>query len=500
MPFAATAREREYQASTWSALDGGMPVRRRTSGGLARQAVYVVIDLMMLCLGSITIYWMRFGAIRLGVSLSGGVGTAARVLLIHGYGGFLLLYAALVVLACVSQDLYRTPRELNSLTETWAVSKAIGLATAVLVLFIFTSGNKEISRLVVICSGLMNIVTFSGWRYAKRRYVSRRLSQGIGTRCALIVGAGKPGRELAACLEQNHELGYRVCGFLDVHPNGDSRVLGSISDLRRVALAEFADDVFVTSPADREMVKKVFVEACSLRLDLHVVPDLYDGLGRNAPIRTIGGFPSLLIHGQPIPAFGLAVKRFIDVLLSAWGLVLTAPILALSAIWIRWDSPGPILYPAYRVGKKGRRFRCYKLRTMIVQADAEKEKLRKRNQRNGPFFKLENDPRVTRSGRWLRKHSIDEIPQLLNVLLGEMSLVGPRPHPLDDVERYQFEDLRRLEVKPGVTGLWQIKGRSDPSFETSMALDLEYIEKWSLWLDFRILIETIPVIFRAEGR
>src|SRR3974390_553153 len=137
MPFAATARKREYRASTWTALDSDTSVRR-TSGGLARQALYVAIDLVMLCVGAISVYWMRFGAIRLGTGLGGVAGTAFRVMLIHGYGGFLVLYAALVVLACVSQDLYRTPRELSALTETWAVSKAIGLATAVLVLFIFT--------------------------------------------------------------------------------------------------------------------------------------------------------------------------------------------------------------------------------------------------------------------------------------------------------------------------------------------------------------------------
>ena len=152
-----------------------------------------------------------------------------------------------------------------------------------------------------------------------------------------------------------------------------------------------------------------------------------------------------------------------------------------------------------RVGIKGRRFRCYKLRTMVEEADAQKDVLRKTNERNGPFFKMENDPRVTRCGRLLRKFSIDELPQLLNVLRGEMSLVGPRPHPVDDFERYTIEHLRRLDVKPGVTGLWQVTARRDPSFETNMILDLEYIENWSLRLDLTILLKTIPAVFRAEG-
>src|SRR5437879_6731018 len=136
---------------------------------------------------------------------------------------------------------------------------------------------------------------------------------------------------------------------------------------------------------------------------------------------------------------------------------------------------------------------------MIDDADAKKEKLRKSNERNGPFFKMENDPRITRSGRWLRKFSIDELPQLVNVLRGEMSLVGPRPHPVDDYEHYTLEHLRRLDVKPGMTGLWQVTARRDPSFETNMKLDLEYIENWSLGMDLKILAKTIPVVLGAEG-
>jgi lipopolysaccharide/colanic/teichoic acid biosynthesis glycosyltransferase len=213
----------------------------------------------------------------------------------------------------------------------------------------------------------------------------------------------------------------------------------------------------------------------------------------------MAGLPVIELHGQPIPAVGLAVKRVMDVVLSVAGLLLSAPLLALAAIWIRLDSPGSVIYSAPRIGKKGSTFRCHKLRTMQVDADSVKEKLRKQNERNGPFFKMENDPRITRSGRWLRTFSIDELPQLVNVLLGEMSLVGPRPHPLDDYERYTIEHLRRLDVKPGITGSWQVTARSDPSFETNMKLDLEYIENWSLRMDLRILLKTIPAVLRAEG-
>jgi exopolysaccharide biosynthesis polyprenyl glycosylphosphotransferase len=356
------------------------------------------------------------------------------------------------------------------------------------------------SRLVVVLTGAQNFVSLSGWRYLKRKIVIRRTLRGIGISRVLVVGFGKMGRSLASWLTDNPHLGYSVCGFLDTHRNGDAQVLGTINDLRSVALAHFVDELFVTLPADGELVKETFLEARRLGLNLHVVPDIYDGLGWRAALHMIGGFPVMDLHEHPIPAFGLAVKRVADVLGASIGLTLAAPILALAALWIRLDSPGPAFYTALRVGWKGRKFRCYKLRTMVIQADQQKNGLRSMNERNGPFFKMNNDPRITRCGRWLRKFSFDELPQLWNVLIGNMSLVGPRPHPVDDFERYDLEHLRRLDVKPGMTGLWQVKARHDPSFATNVALDLQYIENWNLLLDLKILLSTVPALLRAEGR
>jgi lipopolysaccharide/colanic/teichoic acid biosynthesis glycosyltransferase len=173
--------------------------------------------------------------------------------------------------------------------------------------------------------------------------------------------------------------------------------------------------------------------------------------------------------------------------------------MALIALLIRLDSPGPVFYTAERAGAKGRRFRCYKFRSMVTNADHLKDDLRARNQREGPIFKIVGDPRITRIGRFLRRYSLDELPQLWNVLRGEMSLVGPRPHPVDEVNHYELHHYRRLDVKPGITGLWQITARHSPSFDLNMHLDLTYIENWSLRLDLRILLSTARVLFVAEG-
>jgi exopolysaccharide biosynthesis polyprenyl glycosylphosphotransferase len=481
----------------------GEEIARGSSGrlrvGLVRQIVYVAIDVAMVWLGGVLVYWLSFDFhVERGFSVAPAGGFVAHMLS-PAYPGFLALYAALIVLACKSQHLYRTPKEVSAIGESTTVLKAVGLATALFVMFVFASGNREISRVTVACAGVLNVFTLAGWRYAKRWYVLRRVSRGECSSRVLIVGAGPTGRALAAWLEANGHLGYSVCGFVDPHQNGDARVLGSLNDFRRVALEQFVDQVFVALPADREVVKEIFVEARRLRLDMNVVPDLYDGLGWHAPMHAIGGFPVLELHGQPIPAFGLAAKRVLDVLLGIVGFGLSLPIMGLAALWIVLDSPGPVFYSALRIGRKGKKFRCYKLRTMVAGADLAKEELRRSNERNGPFFKMEKDPRITQSGFWLRRFSVDELPQFINVIRGDMSLVGPRPHPLDDVELYRAEDLRRLDVKPGVTGLWQVTARRDPSFETNMALDLEYIERWSLALDFKILLKTLPVVLRAEG-
>jgi exopolysaccharide biosynthesis polyprenyl glycosylphosphotransferase len=229
------------------------------------------------------------------------------------------------------------------------------------------------------------------------------------------------------------------------------------------------------------------------------VPDLYDGLAWNSPIEYIGQFPTLPLHRGEVPMLGMVMKRILDIVASSVTLVLTLPVLIAIAIAVHADSDGPIFYMSERIGKKGRVFRCIKFRTMVSDAEKRRTEVLHMNERDAVLFKITNDPRITRLGRFLRKYSLDELPQLLNVLRGDMSLVGPRPPIASEVKRYELNHLRRLDVVPGITGLWQVQARQDPSFDSYISLDRAYIENWSLWLDVKILVRTIGVVASGTG-
>lgn len=463
--------------------------------GLPVQIAYAVIDCALVGLVGALVFSSWSGVF----GFAGSTGRILESLTLGPHWAFIFAYTVAVVLSCISQDLYRTPRDRGVLEESLMVWKAVGLATAVLVLFLFAFQAQGITRISLLALGAFTGVTLSGWRYLKRRLILHRTLRGIGVFRVLIVGAGRIGRALAASLEANPSLGYQVCGFLDTERSSDPQVLGGLNELERVLAEQFIDELFLTPPIEPQVVKQFVLVARRFRLGLKVVPDLYDGIGWRAPVHAVGGFPVLQLNENPLPGLGVAAKRILDVALATGGLLLTAPLLLVLAVIIRLDSPGSPFYPAVRVGYKARPFRCWKLRTMLAGADNWKETLRSTNERAGPWFKMRNDPRVTGVGRWLRKFSLDELPQLWNVLRGEMSMVGPRPHPLDDFNRYKPEHLRRLDVKPGLTGLWQVTARRDPSFATNLALDLEYIENWSLRLDLEILFRSLWELWKGSG-
>ena len=461
---------------------------------------FLLADLFGIALSTFLAYLLRFGlTVTLPVS-RGGHAPLHSFPEPREYFGFLLLYGCLMILFCQGFDLYRPLPGRTGIDESLAVFEAGVLATVVLITSIYLT-KQDISRLVVGLSGVLAASILISWRLFYHRRIEYRVSKKRGLRNVLIVGAGSVGQELFRYLTVNKRLGYVVRGFLDEDTTVVPGVLGQIADLHQVARLNFIDDVFVTIGAQKELVRAVVLEARRCRLDVKLVPDFYDGVGRPRSIEIIGDFPVMTLNREPIPRLALVTKRTLDAVCSAAGLAALSPLLLAIAVAIKLDSlKGPVLYRSVRVGKKWQRFTCYKFRTMVANADALKEKLRHLNEREGPFFKIENDPRLTRVGKLLRKYSLDELPQLWNVLVGNMSLVGPRPHPLDDCKQYSLEQLRRLDVTPGITGLWQISSRTDPSFRKNLVDDIEYIENWSLRLDLNILLRTIPAVLGGTGR
>jgi exopolysaccharide biosynthesis polyprenyl glycosylphosphotransferase len=378
----------------------------------------------------------------------------------------------------------------------------MALASLLLTTVIYASGLKTISRFVVTLTMLLGLVTIAGSRYLRRRRLQSAAADGFICRNVLIVGTDLAAQALHEYLQQHRYLGYVAVGFIaadanDVHLTKD--VLGSVRDLAEIARARFIDEVIISTD-NRAAVKFAIAEARACGLGVRVVPDLYDGLAWGAPVEYVGLLPTICLNQKRIPALTLMIKRGMDVILSSAALLVLSPLIAAVALAVKFDSPGPVFYTSDRVGRKGRRFGCHKVRTMVRDADNMLAQLRHLNERDGVLFKISNDPRITRAGRFLRKYSLDELPQLWNVLKGDMSLVGPRPPIAAEVRQYQLDHLKRLDVMPGITGLWQVEARSNPSFASYIALDIEYVDRWNLLLDLRILLKTAAVVVAGTGR
>jgi exopolysaccharide biosynthesis polyprenyl glycosylphosphotransferase len=275
-----------------------------------------------------------------------------------------------------------------------------------------------------------------------------------------------------------------------------------IVELESVIAQEPVDEVFITLPREKYgHLLDTIVRLCEEQgIIVRVQTEPFDLRIARWQVDELGGIPIVTIRSGPPDGWQLLAKRLMDICGSAVLLIALAPLLAVVALLIKLDSPGPVLFTQQRVGLNKRRFTLFKFRTMAAGADQHQALLEGLNEAEGPVFKIKDDPRITRIGRILRRYSIDELPQLLNVFKGEMSLVGPRPLPVRDVERIDARwHKRRLSVKPGVTCLWQVNGRSDVSFDFWVRMDLEYIDKWSLGLDLKILMKTIPAVLRGSG-
>jgi len=362
----------------------------------------------------------------------------------------------------------------------------------------------DIPRSIVLMTVGLVTISLSLRRLIYRILINRRFERGEGTRNVLIVGTGPEAQALRHYLKSFGHLGYTFKGFIEplgsnpCNPESSEEIAGTLDTMFQYARKHFVDEIFFTAPCDREVVFDVLAQARTQGVDLTVVLDLYNGLP-NRPIEYIGQFPTIPLHWRDVPELALLLKRIVDVVLSSLILILLSPLYLAIAIAIKLDSMGPVFYFSERIGKKGRVFKCTKFRTMVHDAEMRRADVMHLNERDGILFKISNDPRITRLGRFLRKYSLDELPQFWNVLRGDMSIVGPRPPIGSEVREYRLGDLRRLDVTPGITGLWQVQARQNPSFDSYVSLDTAYIDNWSVWLDLKIIVRTIAVVLAGTG-
>ncbi|MFA6079374.1 MAG: sugar transferase [Candidatus Omnitrophota bacterium] len=331
--------------------------------------------------------------------------------------------------------------------------------------------------------------------------------EGYNTRNFLIVGTGKRAEHFISLLDTHDEWGFTIAGIVDdgTLKKGESvcghKVIGSIADMQDIIHNNVIDEVVFVVP--RSWLYKIedamrFCETEGLKISVAV--DYFELKFSRAKQTDLHGFPLLSFESAPDKLGHLLFKRFFDIVVSGIALILLSPFFLIIALFVRLGSEGPVFFTQERIGLNGRRFKLYKFRTMVKNAEEKLDELKERNEMSGPVFKLGNDPRITKAGRILRKTSIDELPQLWNVFKGDMSLVGPRPPLLSEVIQYDNWHRRRLSMRPGITCLWQIKGRNRiTDFDEWAKLDLEYIDNWSIILDFKILMRTIPVVLFGIG-
>jgi exopolysaccharide biosynthesis polyprenyl glycosylphosphotransferase len=418
----------------------------------------------------------------------------------------LAVFTVSLILTSKRLNLYTPTRISNTLNEQRLSLQACVTAGLVLTGTIYLDkASTYIPRSVVLITIGSVAIALGVRRLFYRWMLYRRYERGVGTRNVLIVGTGTEAHALRHHLESIRHLGFNFKGFIEMPgaaPASSKRtedIAGTYDMLFQRARELFVDEVFFASTCEHGLMQSALEHARMQGVDLRIVPDMYDGLAWNSPIEYIGQFPTIPLHRGHVPELGLIVKRAFDVVFSTLFLLLSWPLLLIIAIAVRLDSPGPALYRSERIGKKGHMFRCIKFRTMVQEADKLRAEMAHMNERDDVLFKISNDPRITKLGHFLRKYSLDELPQFFNVLKGDMSVVGPRPPIASEVKQYKLNHLRRLDVTPGITGLWQVQGRQDPSFASYVSMDVNYIDNWSIWLDFKIIIRTIGVVFTGTG-
>lgn len=465
----------------------------------------VALDATAIVVGFLLAYWVRY-------VLKISFGRETFYARLDNFGPLIVMLSVATLGLLWIKGSYDQPRNVSWLGQLGTLASSVVTAVGLTIIFTFLfSPTIWFSRLIFIYAGALILALLALGRLAISQWRRWSWRHGRDLERVLVIGGTGLGREVMSSLSESGVTGYDLIGYLadprEQEPpprRFTQRIvaphLGPIAALPMEVARHRIDHIIVALPFWQHRSLPTIVQMCTqLGIDFQVVPDFYELSFDRVTIQEVRGTPLIGLRENKIRGANYLIKRVLDVTLVLLALPLWGTLALIIALLIKLTSRGPVIYAQTRIGRNGHPFEFLKFRTMVVNADELKAQLMAQNEGSGPMFKMKHDPRVTPIGRVLRKYSMDEIPNLWNVLRGEMSLVGPRPAIPEEVFQYEPWHRRRLEVTPGVTGLWQATGRSDTSFEEYVRLDIYYAEHWSVWLDLRILLATIPSVLTGRG-
>ncbi len=461
-------------------------------------------DLGVTCVSFVVAYLLRTQLVHFAFFSRRLTGTG-----IYPFSHYLpLLVAVLITWAAVGyfSRFYRDLELSNPIQLILNIVSQLGVVLVVIYAGLYLFRRVDVSRTYVLLIGAVDFVLLVLGRAVTHSGVSWMRDRLKRYYYLLIVGCGPRAREMAGLIEESRGMGLRLIGFVDPNSSaGSLENLGGyrvhpLEDLGGLLQQEVVDEiVFAVNMQELARLEPVMQHCADVgmrtRVQLEFLPAAYSRIY----LEKFRDVQLLSLSSAPDSELRLFFKRIFDVLLSSAALVAFSPVLLCIAAMIRITSPGPVLFRQTRCGLGGRRFMLYKFRSMINNAEQMRAELHQLNELDGPVFKITDDPRITTVGRWLRRFSLDELPQLWNILRGDMSFVGPRPAVPEEVEQYEDWQRRRLRMRPGLTCTWVLEGRSHVDFNRWMQLDLTYIDNWSLWLDFKIFLRTIPIVLSGRG-
>ncbi|MBI1911533.1 MAG: sugar transferase [Deltaproteobacteria bacterium] len=401
---------------------------------------------------------------------------------------------------------YDSIRTKSFLSTTLPIIKTVLTGGVAIMTALYIFRLEVISRSFLILFMSVNgilLISLKGLIYSFSHHIRKK---GYNYRTVVIVGTGPRAEEFAGLLNEHKEWGIKVLGFVDHEEHGTKKnnfkldKIGHLNQLKQIITTLQIDEVIFVVPLSwLDKIEEQILNCERIGIKASIAADFYPHTIAKTTIENLQGWPLLAFNPTPHIDEAMAFKRAFDLAVSSILLLLSSPVFLASIIGIKLSSKGPVFFRQERCGLNGRRFNVLKFRTMVANADEIKKKFAHLNEMSGPVFKIKDDPRITGVGRFLRKYSLDELPQLINVLMGDMSLVGPRPPLPEEVEKYKLWQRRRLSVRPGITCSWQVNGRNKIGFDEWMKLDLEYIDRWSFSQDMKIILKTIPAVIKGTG-